>query len=342
MTGLDGRVVVSSDGSNVRDGLRPALGAYGRLVAEGLSEPCSVTYLGRGLALTAGSCFLPIGGTSERVTPLHQDYSWRPGTALPAGYVAFDVGGSKAPTGFEVLELESTAERNYAVLRLSEIDQDLDARVAQALDFAAPPARTSSDAFGYGAPPPSYTAPVPGETTMLLTWASSCRSTFTPGASLFLHDCDTVAGMTGAAIVSDETGKVIGVHGGRAGTQNWGTAVSAIPSLRAYALGAKRPPRPEVERLAATTAGVNFTLDINPLYHGRPTTVDALIYRAAGGAPVITKTAIPLPHVGDVFTVNVDVSVPGTLDPGTYYVVIKAVDEFGLTGTSRSRNTVVR
>lgn len=204
--------LVGPQGGNVPARYAPLYPLVGQIhryyVSEGniQSKTCTASYLGRGIAMTAGHCLdAPTSEVRDRVCP---------GVLVSWGSVA------GAPS-----TLRSACQR---VLRARNDRAGTDYAF---FEVFPPPTGELAVNLTAGA---SSASPTRG--TMLshpdgdpLSWSGTCALT-TPYGSIFPHQCDSEGGSSGAPIFDDATLRVVGINlGTDAGLLNYGRFVSATP-----------------------------------------------------------------------------------------------------------------
>ena len=188
------------------DGLYPAIGHFRRRYPGGYSG-CTASYIGRGVAMTAGHCFdAPTSEARDRLCH-GTDVEW----ALIQG--------------FDPL-FRSTCQR---VLRMKDDNAGTDYAF---FEVYPPPTRSlavdtatgSSRAGGGRATLFSHPS------NRALMWSGTCAIT-TPYGSIFPHQCDMEGGSSGAPILKDDTLEAVGINlGDDAGLLNYGRFLSATPA----------------------------------------------------------------------------------------------------------------
>lgn len=168
---------------------------------------CSATHLGSGVIVTAGHC---VGAAEE------------PSRNISCSGITIDWGvlphlKSGTSQCLKIAIMEDSQARDYAVLIVDNPP------IASLMPARTSVVDRSVSLFGY-----------PHAST--LTWSGGCtlRSASLMGrmeASQFLHDCDSVPGESGGAIVDDETHQIVGIHNGGKLPFNFGTFIFAIEVL---------------------------------------------------------------------------------------------------------------
>lgn len=195
-------VPVAQDGSNIPERYRGLIDAFGEI-----SMGCTATHLGDGLVLTAGHCFDAPATRTEHLdcAGITVDWGVRAGAA---GYLT-----SRCE---DVLVAELNGDRDYAIFRVSP------APTAK-VEVAA----TSQPALGSSLTIFSHPQLRP------LEWSQTCTlqgaDNAGRGVDEFSHQCDTEPGSSGAAILSDVTLAVVGIHDGGRAPWNYGTYLSQTP-----------------------------------------------------------------------------------------------------------------
>jgi hypothetical protein len=79
-----------------------------------------------------------------------------------------------------------------------------------------------------------------------LRWSKQCLihpgSEAEKGEDIFLHQCPTETGSSGAAVIDDNTLKVVGIHNGGKFPWNWGTYIAKTPLAEYYGSNFNLPP----------------------------------------------------------------------------------------------------
>lgn len=208
--GANDLVPVRADGSNIPEKYRPLLDAFGFM-----SNGCTATHVGDGIAITAGHCFHATTTALNQPCPADLTVTW----GLRGGV-------SGAVSRCEVvLAQEGTWNRDYAIFRVSP---------APAVDVPV-----------YGGAEP---APIGSTLTVFshprrrpLEWSKTCTvqpaSAGGPiegyGLYQYSHQCDTESGSSGASMLLDDSLVVAGIHDGGNPQWNFGTHITTIP-LRDY------------------------------------------------------------------------------------------------------------
>ena len=193
------------------DGLYPAIGHFRRRHPGGYSG-CTASYIGRGVAMTAGHCFdAPTSEARDRLCH-GTDVEW----ARIEGR-----GGLFRSTCQRVLRMkDDNAGTDYAFFEVYPPPTR-----ALAVDTAT----GSSRAGGGRATVFSHPS------NRALMWSGTCAIT-TPYGSIFPHQCDTEGASSGAPILKDDTLEVLGMNlGTDGGLLNYGRYLSATPAATALA-----------------------------------------------------------------------------------------------------------
>lgn len=189
------------------DVLRRAIGAFGYITVG-----CTGTHIGGGIVLTAGHCIM--GGPSDAIIEQGQcpdDFSIR------WNYIY------KKPTGTGILPAPVSSkkwvESDCVRVEYAEWSTVRDIAVVR---FDSPP----SISMGFNA---DAQAPVGTLITLLsfpeaqpLTWTPRCEISVASNVSwmnldpnsCFTHQCDTLTGSSGAAVIRLDTWEIIGIHDG--------------------------------------------------------------------------------------------------------------------------------
>jgi hypothetical protein len=184
---------VNGDASNLPKNLQPLASAVGQL-----NVGCTATHIGNGLALTAGHC-VSVSPRSSSSSCRSLGIVWGNRGTQPTLSV------SKC---LQIVERKYTGGLDFALLKIEN--------------------------------PPSTFIPVETENpqssrfvTMLsfprmrpLEWSKNCEIREYNNPSLatlkFFHDCDSESGSSGAAIIDQQTLKIVGIHGGAGDEFNYG------------------------------------------------------------------------------------------------------------------------
>jgi len=205
-------VVVVNDGANIPSKYKPLLDAFGRM-----SVGCTATHVGNGIVLTAGHCF----NLGAKVT-----------NKACSGTVAWGRRADKTAyltsSCTTILAGEVSGGRDWAIFKVSPVPP-----VAVEVDLARAPAGTPLTIFGHPQGRP-------------LEWSTTCSLISAGSGGRFNHTCDTEPGNSGSTILDDTTLKVVGIHDGAIGNQNYGTYISSTPfaSLVGGGNDAGPPPPP--------------------------------------------------------------------------------------------------
>lgn len=196
--------------------LYPSIGQllrhYASASASGVSsKTCTVSYIGRGVALTAGHCLDAPSSEVRDVTCPGVVVNWASIAGAPA-------------------TLTSACQR---VLRARDDTAGTDYAL---FEVFPPPTRALAVDTAMGA-----SSPGGGRATLFshpkgapLTWSGTCALT-TPYGSIFPHQCDLEGGSSGAPILDDDNLAVVGiVLGDDAGILNYGRYLSATPTADVY------------------------------------------------------------------------------------------------------------
>lgn len=196
-------VPVDSDAGNLPEPLRPLVDAIGQL-----NVGCTANHIGQGLVLTAGHCV-----------------SRSPRSPSDNCRLMAVVWGNRGP------EPETTVSKCQRVIA-RRYDATMDYALLQVLN------------------PPTAVIPVDFEPidssekiTMLsfprmrpLEWSGTCAilpyPDLTKSFNKFLHSCDSEGGSSGAALISMERNRIVGVHGGSSDEFNYGHWTQAMSELK--------------------------------------------------------------------------------------------------------------
>lgn len=184
--GSDDRVWVDNSGSNIPEHIRPLMNSIGLMKfknSDGMRAGCTATHLGEGLVVTAGHCI----HECESIT-----VTW--------GVRGSEEGYLKSQCT-EIVNSENTDFVDYAFFKVDN----------------APESFISAD-FSWVVPSESPTAlaVLAHHELKPLQFSTNCVTSGVNGQSdaQFTHDCDTLGGGSGAAIIDANTLKVIGIHNG--------------------------------------------------------------------------------------------------------------------------------
>jgi len=204
IVGTNDFVVVTGDGANVPAKYRPLLDAFGVM-----SVGCTATHVGNGIAVTAGHCFSLGARVNNRSC---------------TGSVAWGTRKDKASylrsSCTTILAGEVSGNRDWAIFRVSpappvSVEVDLGART---------PHGTPLTIFGH-------------PQTRPLEWSKTCPLVQTGSGPSFNHECDTEPGNSGSSILDDSTLKVVGIHDGAVGAQNYATYIADTPIAQFVSAG---------------------------------------------------------------------------------------------------------
>lgn len=289
-------VVVGPEGANIPARYRPLLDAFGLL-----TDRCSVTHIGEGLAITAGHCFFKDRREATRDLP------------CPASdTVAWGYRSAKAPylrsTCTAIVAAEYTANRDYAIFR---VDPAPPAKIA--VDVATrPPPGTRLTLFGHPSGRP-------------LEWSKTCALIEQVGSSL-LHGCDTEGVSSGSAVLQDSALAIVGIHDGSDTTSNRGTYLVDTPLGEILGVPSRNAP-PAVSFVTPVAgAYLRGRITVTADASDRDGTVTKVTFRFPDGTTA-DATAPP-------YTVTWD-----TAGVGTWEHVIHATarDDRGATGSAAIR-----
>jgi V8-like Glu-specific endopeptidase len=299
--GANDLVSVIEDGANIPAKYAPLIDGFGRL-----SNGCTATHLGNGLAITAGHCFR--SPSTRRDNHPCGSYS-----------VKWGFRKDKAPYMVSqcqiVLAGEQNRDRDYAIFVVRPIPP-----VSVAITSKARPALNQSiTIFSHPRSRP-------------LEWSQTCTvqpNTNGPyGVDMFTHQCDTEGGSSGASILDDETLKVIGIHDGGRVPWNYATYLADTP-IDEFTDGYNVPPA--VTFTAPTAATVTGTIDVSvtatDLEDG-PVTGGVSFKLPDGAVKSISKAP---------YLVQWDTTV---VADGTYTIEATAKDSTGLAMTTTKKITV--
>ena len=289
--------VVLQDGANIPAKYAPTLDAYGKL-----SNGCSVTHIGNGLAITAGHCF---NSPSTR-----RDNSPCPTYSVAWGLRKDDP--SYLTSKCEViLAGQQSRDRDYAIFVVRPIPP-----VKVDIDITARPAfgRTIT-LFGH---PRSR----PLEWSQLCTVQPNTNGNY--GVDMFTHQCDTEPGNSGSSVLDDATLKIIGIHDGGIVPWNYATYLHNTP-IAEYLGGYNVPPQVTFSAPTASTVSgtVDVSVDATDLEDG---TVGSVSFKLPDGT---TREVTAAP-----FTVSFDTTLVAN---GSVSVEATAADSKGLKTTTVKR-----
>lgn len=255
------------------------------------NHQCTATYIGKGVAMTAGHCF---GATSSE-----QSNVICPGTVVQWAAI------TGAPE-----YLPSACQR---VLKMRDDNNGTDYAFFEVFPQPDTIVQVNTSA-GSGSAAPSRATIFSHPAGRLLSWSGTCALT-TPYGTIFPHQCDTEGGSSGAAVLDDSTLRAVGINmGNDSGILNYGRYLSATPA--ASVLANRAAWRSGVTVLSSTTtlqcaAAVGVRNDLGPTSrqcNGRrdcsvtgappPTgctaTQRSITYRCSeGGATISTATNSP-------------------------------------------------
>jgi len=216
--GKNDLIRVLSDGSNIPKKYTPIIDAFGKM-----SMGCTATHIGQGLVLSAGHCFrAPKQRSSFGCDGITVEWGVRQNTPP---YLT-----SKCT---EVVAARADYEQDYSIFRVEPfpaayVDFDFDER---------PAVGSSLTQFGHPRARPL-------EWSQLCTLQTSARGGW--GSKQFSHDCDSEPGSSGAALIDENSLKVVGIHDGGLGEWNYGTFLIDTPLREFIGRGGSAPdPLPE-------------------------------------------------------------------------------------------------
>ncbi len=300
--GRNDLVQVEPDGSNVPERFRKLLPAFGRMMPMG----CTATYIGDGLAVTAGHCFraAPARESGVRCTTVKgQDVT------IEWGYRGLEDAAPESVSDCSIVQLEYTAGgADYALLRVTNAP-----RVALKVASTKALEGERLTIFSHPARRP-------------LEWSKVCSRGVARSEATFKHSCDTEGGSSGAAVLNADTLEIVGIHnGGYTGEYNYATHVvgTAIPARSSGPAPAPaRPPylneagNPFVADMDGTVEpGDQAVVAVARLVPGR--TLEAMLERTPGPLRIQFSTlgpsgerldiqSSPLTDLGQTFTATDD------------------------------------
>lgn len=253
IVGADDRVAIGAETADVPERLRALAPAIGRMWIQ-LEEgrfTCTATYLGNGLAVTAGHCFSPNGTPrDESAAPCENiEVEWgvtwedaRRARSFDPSHPARDM--SEKDPG--VVTLRTRCQTRLAV----QYDDAMDFALFRIDGSGGEPAvavQVSAGPLVPGTPLTSlgYSRGRP------LRWSGACTlgevSPVRP--RMFQHDCDTTQGNSGATLLDARTLQIVGIHNGGVGQpdsdlgfSNEGTSLASLPESWLTELGTLRAP----------------------------------------------------------------------------------------------------
>ena len=184
--------VVKADKSNIPEKYRELIDAVGIMLR--LKSKCTVTHIGKGLAVTAGHC---VNATDEEIRD------------RPCGFTDIKFGYIKGSRNTFTTKCEKiisaiyTDEIDYAIIKVKE----------------APAAKVAIRDGGHATlntPITMFSHPMGRH----LEWSKECEVLSAEGFHdippefRFSYKCDSEPGSSGAAIIDSETLEIIGIHNG--------------------------------------------------------------------------------------------------------------------------------
>ena len=181
--GTNDLVPVSADGGNVPQAYRAFLDGIGNI--EG---GCTVSYVGNGVAVTAGHCLPSLGDcTAFRI-------SWGDRVGRPP-YL-------KSRCDRVLAASDDDKHGDYALILVDPVP-----RVALPFDLSQPP--TTGERVTLFSHPDERP----------LAWSQYSRlAPLGPNSPFVVHQCDTLGGSSGGAILDAATGRIVAVHDRSDGT----------------------------------------------------------------------------------------------------------------------------
>jgi hypothetical protein len=202
--GNDDRQLVGTAWLNANPRYRPLVDAIGRMKrVDGGTFFCTVSYIGGGLALTAGHC---VGaGASER----HN---------LPCDNISIEWGLRVDAVPYltsrclRILAARKLAPYDYAVLEVSPLPR---AEIKGVFN--------AGSSSGVTSPGTMFSHPGGRQ----LTWSGTCY--LPPFASAVAHRCDSEPGSSGGLILEDKQLLAVGIHYGHSGALNAAIYLAHVP-----------------------------------------------------------------------------------------------------------------
>ena len=260
-------VRVAGDGANVPEKYRALLDGVGKL-----SNYCTATHIGNGIAVAAGHCF---GAPAMR-----RDHLDCQGVTVVWGYRK-DHPAVMTSSCEVVLAAEQSLARDYAVFVVRPI----------------PPVslRTSDAALEIGHSITVFSHPL----NHPLEWSQRCTleprenlrqigSNGTWGADMFTHACDTAEGSSGSAILDDASLAIVGIHNGGVVPWNYATRISAAPIAELTRSGFNVPP---IVRFTEPAGGgmVHGTIALEVDAHDVDGAIESVRFELPEGPVTITE-----------------------------------------------------
>jgi V8-like Glu-specific endopeptidase len=292
--GTNDLVPVLQDGANIPVKYAGLVDGFGRL-----SNGCTATHIGNGLAITAGHCFNSPSTRKDNSPCSTYSVAW--------GFRKDDAAylTSKCQV---ILAGEQSRNRDYAIFVVRPIPP-----VTVAIDWKARPAvNTPITIFSHPRSRP-------------LEWSQLCsvqpNTNGGWGSDMFSHQCDTEPGSSGASVLDDATLKVIGIHDGGIVPWNYATFFADTP-IDEFVNGYNVPPTVAFTApTASTVTGViTVSADVTDLEDGTAASVSVKL-------PDGTTTAL----ASAPYTLTFDTS---TVANGSHKFEITATDSAGATTTT--------
>lgn len=301
--GTNDLVTVLQDGANIPAKYGPLLDAFGRI-----SNGCTATHIGGGLAIAAGHCF--------RAPSTRRDNIQCPTYSVAWGFRKDDPSYMTSQCQI-VLAGEYNRNRDYAIFVVRPIPP-----VEVAVDYAARPAvGTPITIFGHPRSRP-------------LEWSQLCTvqpaSNGGYGVDMFTHQCDTEGGSSGSSILDDRTLKVIGIHDGGRVPWNYGTFLANTPLAELMEGPLDIPPivrfTSPTGATATSTATVRGVINVTVSAEDLDGTVSSVTFKLPDG----TTPTVERPP----FTVSFDTRL---VSNRTYTLEATATDDAGGKSTATQR-----
>lgn len=193
---------VTANADNLPEEMRHLVDAVGQL-----NVGCTATHIGAGLILTAGHCISQ--------SPRSSTTSCR-----QLGVVWGNRGGNSKFTVSKCLEVKMRVYNDTLDYAILKVENPPEAFIPVELQKPDLPTQTTMLSFPRMRP---------------LEWSGNCEifSYDDPKRALkkFFHSCDSESGSSGAAILSRESLRIVGVHNGASDEFNYGMFITAIDGI---------------------------------------------------------------------------------------------------------------